>query len=75
MSVSEQLISWNQRWSLKNGSVCCKGCHAEQLESGRSCKFAHNAECTSRLAADEFPWIDLDMIAASCPSGEMAPNQ
>jgi hypothetical protein len=63
MSISERLISWNLRWGLKDGTVRCKGCNAEQRESGRGGRFIHDERCKCVLDPDDFPWFDLDEIA------------
>lgn len=58
MSISELLVSWNEKWTLNKGMVVCKACRAVQPEADAAANFAHMPECPSAHRGVK-PWNDL----------------
>lgn len=64
MTPLEKLISWHEKWALKNRTVICKRCGAEQSEQDRDLKFNHATGCPdTRFGAE--PWKALDEVRDS----------
>ncbi|MGN8346827.1 hypothetical protein ACLEJQ_24810 [Pseudomonas sp. SMV71] len=57
----EKLIAWHESWALRNQTVKCKGCGAEQSERDRALRFTHESDCpNARFGAE--PWQALDEV-------------
>ncbi len=64
MSRADLLVSWNQRWTLRNGMVVCKGCGASQAERDGRTAFEHATKCPNARTAVT-PWEDLHAAVVS----------
>lgn len=57
----EKLIAWHESWALRNQTVKCKGCGAEQPERDRTLTFTHESNCPNARFGIE-PWRALDEV-------------
>lgn len=64
MSATDDLITWNSRWRLKDSTVYCKTCGASQKEADKAAIFEHLAGC-GHAGQGSRPWDDLGIALAS----------
>lgn len=62
MTASEDLLTWNSRWRIRQGVIICKACEAQQDESAKDLVFMHSPECGNGRQPHK-PWHELDAIS------------
>jgi hypothetical protein len=69
MTPTEKLLQWHSSWTINQGIVTCKTCHAEQAELDRDKTFLHGLGC-AKASSGILPWQALDDVQNSFSSGQ-----
>lgn len=64
MTSTDRLLTWNRGWRVFQGTVMCRICRAEQVETDRGSDFVHASGCP-RAELRCQPWQELDEITAA----------
>lgn len=60
MTPKDDLITWNEHWTVEKGVVTCRACHVQQKEAVPAPSFQHLDGCLSSQHIN--PWNDLISI-------------
>ncbi len=67
MTPAEKLLEWHSNWTINQGVVRCKTCHAGQAELDREKTFPHGPGCL-KASLGILPWQALDDVQKSFAS-------